>query len=526
MEKALEMGRTSATGSFHVFIGVSVSTVIMAVGTIILGRILGEDGYGLYTVTLIPTLMIGLFRDWGVNSAMTKYIASLRLKRDSPEIRDVIIAGLTFEIAVGLVLLLFSLLSANFIATTIFHRPESASLISIISISIFGGSLLTASQASFIGFEKMGINSFTVICQAIVKTAVGPVLVLLGYGVLGAVLGYTTSFLLAGLIGLATLYFAFLRKLRKADKKTSGLSDTLKRMLKYGMPLSVSTVLGGVLTQFYGFVMAFFVVDNAVIGNYQVAVNFAVLLTFLSVPISTVLFPMFAKLDPENERELVSNIFASSVKYTALVLVPATMAVMVLSKPMISTLYGDAYVDAPFFLTLYVVTNLLAVFGNLSLGSFLAGLGETRMAMKLGIVTMAFGLPAALILIPIYGILGVVVGSVISGIPSMLWGLWWVWKNYEAKADFKCSAKIFAASAIAAIITYASLNFISLAEWIKLVTGTAIFLVIYIFTAPTIGAVTQTDINNLRSMFSGLGIISKIVHVPLEAAEKAVRAKK
>jgi O-antigen/teichoic acid export membrane protein len=523
MEKALEMGKTSAAGSFHIFIGVSVSTVIMAVGTILLGRFLGGDAYGLYTVTLVPALMIGLFRDWGVNSAMTKYIASLRLENDDAEIRNVIVAGLVFEVAVGLALLFFSLLSANFIASALFHRPESASLISIVSLSIFGGSLFTASQSSFVGFERMKLNSFITICQAIVKTAVGPVLVLLGYGVLGAVLGYTASFLLAGLIGLATLYFAVLRRLRKENKKSSGLSNTLKRMLKYGLPLSVSALLGGALTQFYGFMMASFVLDNNIIGNYQVGINFAVLLTFLSVPISTVLFPAFAKLDPENEHELVRNIFTSSVKYTALVVVPATMAIMVLSKPMISTLYGDAYVNASFFLTLYVVANLLAVFGSLSLGSFLAGLGETRMAMNLGIITIAFGLPSALILIPTYGILGVIIGSVISGMPSLLWGLYWVWKHYGAKADFKCSAKIFTASAIAAAATYASLNFIYLAEWIKLVAGITIFLAIYIFTAPTIGAVTQTDINNLRSMLSGLGIVSKMVNIPLRVAEEVAK---
>jgi hypothetical protein len=52
-----------------------------------------------------------------------------------------------------------------FIATTIYHRPESALLISIISISIFGDSLLVASQSSFIGFERMKLSSLTLILE-------------------------------------------------------------------------------------------------------------------------------------------------------------------------------------------------------------------------------------------------------------------------------------------------------------------------------------------------------------------------
>ena len=106
----------------------------------------------------------------------------------------------------------------------------------------------------------------------------------------------------------------------------------------------------------------------------------------------------------------------------------------------------------------------------------------------------------------------------------MFWGLHWAWKHYRVKADFKSSAKIFAASAIAALATYASLNFVNLVEWVRLVIGITIFLAIYIFTAPAIGAVTQTDINNLRTMFSGLGLLSKLINIPLTIAERIAKS--
>jgi stage V sporulation protein B len=543
MEKAFQMGKTSATGSFQLFIGVAVSTVIMAVGTIILGNLLGSDGYGLYAITLTPALLIGLFRDWGVNSAMTKYIASLKLENKDSEIRDIIVAGLTFEVIAGLVLTLISLLSANFIATTIYHRPESARLIMVISISIFGGSFLAAAQSSFIGYERMGLNSFTLICQAIVKTAVGPALVILGYGVMGASIGYTVASLFGGLIGIAILYFAVFRKLPKTENELSGLRErlrglrgtlkrTLKMMLQYGVPLSISAVLGGILTYTYGLALASFVSNNSILGNYSTATNFAVLLTFLSTPISTVLFPAFAKLDPKKEHGLIGSIFASSVKYTSLVLVPATMGMMVLSKPMIRTLYLNKFGTAPFFLTLSIIVNLLAIFGNLSLGSFLSGLGETKMVMRLGILTTAVGLPLGFILIPTYGVLGAIIGGLVYGIPSMVWGLYWIWKHYEAKAELRSSAKIFAASTLAAIPSFLITSFLHTAALseralalTQLIIGLAVFLCIYILGASLIGAISQSDINTIRDVFSGLGIISKIINLPLKAAERAIQAK-
>jgi O-antigen/teichoic acid export membrane protein len=363
----------------------------------------------------------------------------------------------------------------------------------------------------------MELNSFTLICQAIVKVAVGPILVFLGYSVLGAVIGYSVGFIAAGAIGLIVFYIALYRPLGR--KGTSNITKTFRTMLNYGLPLSVYTILAGILTQIYLFIVPSFV-SNTLYGNYVTATNFTVLLTFLTTPISTVLFPAFAKLDALNHDELVKTVFASSIKYTSLLLIPSTMAMMVLSSPMIGTLYGEKYVYGPFFLTIAVISNLFAAVGNLSAGSFLSGLGETRILMIQSIITLIIGLPLGFILIPAYGITGLIIAGLLAGLPSMFWVLYWIWKHYEAKADFQSSAKILAASAIAAVAAYLPTSLFNMANWIRLIIGLVVFLTVYVLSAPLIGAVSVTDINNLRTMFSSLGIVTKIINLPLNAAEK------
>jgi O-antigen/teichoic acid export membrane protein len=532
MEKAREMGKTSATGSFQLLIGVATSTIIMAVGTVILTRVLGKDNYGLYTLSLAPGLMINLFRDWGVNSAMTKHLAGLRAENKELETCDVVTAGVAFEVVTGVTLSILCFVLAGFFAS-ILNRPEIYPYISITSITILSGSLLAAAQAGFIGYERMKLNSFTLICQAIVKTAVGPLLVILGYGILGAVVGYTASFIAASAIGVATLYFMLYRPLSKKRKGRGSISETLKPMLRYGLPLSLSTILLGLLTQFYALMMGHYIPDtsigNSMIGNYSAALNFAVLLTFLTVPIGTVLFPAFAKLDPQNEQELIKTVFASSVKYTAILLMPATMIVMSLSAPIVNTLFGETYSYAPLFLTLYVISNLYAAAGSLTLSSFLTGLGETRMLAKQAVLTLVIGIILAFLLIPNFGIFGAVIGTIVgallAGVPSLVWGLHWIWKHYEAKAELASSLKILAASALAAIISFLTTIVLQTHAWIQLVAGTATFLITFILAAPLIGAVTQSDIDTLRIMFSSLGAVSKIVNIPLRVAERAAQFK-
>lgn len=108
MEKALEMGKISATGSFQLFIGKTTSTIIMAIGTIILARLMLPEEYGLYTVALIPPLMINLFQDWGISPAMTKYIAHYKATNKDENIHNIIAAGLIFKVTTGLALSSFN----------------------------------------------------------------------------------------------------------------------------------------------------------------------------------------------------------------------------------------------------------------------------------------------------------------------------------------------------------------------------------------------------------------------------------
>ncbi|MEM3765652.1 MAG: hypothetical protein QXU46_01340 [Candidatus Bathyarchaeia archaeon] len=103
----------------------------------------------------------------------------------------------------------------------------------------------------------------------------------------------------------------------------------------------------------------------------------------------------------------------------------------------------------------------------------------------------------------------------------MFLGLYWIWKRYKVKAEIKSSIKILAVSIIAAAFTFLITNYIKYAaDWIELTVGALTFVTTYIITAPLIRAISKVDAQNLRTMFSELGIISKILNLPLKTMEK------
>ena len=72
------------------------------------------------------------------------------------------------------------------------------------------------------------------------------------------------------------------------------------------------------------------------------------------------------------------------------------------------------------------------------------------------------GLPLAYLIIMYFyqiggaqdAVIGGIIGSLVATLPQVVWALIWSWKNYDAKADFGSSAKILAASLLAAAVTY------------------------------------------------------------------------
>jgi len=522
MDKATEMGKTSATGSFHLFIGKTVSTVILALGTIVLGWFILRSDYGLYAISLIPASTFFLFQDWGVNEALTKYCASYRAANKEADLRKIIIVGLGFEVATGLALTLVSLLLAHFMASTVFNKPGAALLIAIGSLSVFLSSLVKTAQNVFVGFERMHLYSYTLIFQAVPACVLTPLLVILGYGALGAVVGYTLSTAISGIAGIGLLYFSILRKLPDNSKTLNNNVQTLKMHLTYGFPLGIANILGGLLPQAFSIIMAS-LVTVAVIGDYKIATNFAILLTFLTLPISTVLFPVFSKVDPKNEPQLLKSVFASSVKYASILLVPATMALIVLSQPIIYTIYGGKYPSAPFLLALTAAGTLLVIFGTQSVANLFSGVGETKLMSKMQILQIIIGIPTGLLSALWFGLPGIIVAGIFAGVPSMFIGLYMAWKRFGTRIDLKASAKILLASLLAAGLTYLFLSVFFEANWMRLLIGLFIYLAAYLVAIPLLRAVNQMDVYNLQTITSEMGVASRVFNIPLKIIERILK---
>ncbi|MCW4029662.1 MAG: oligosaccharide flippase family protein [Candidatus Bathyarchaeota archaeon] len=520
MSKAVDIAKVSTAGSFHLLWGLVISTLILSVGTIFIARLLGSDLYGLYAVVLTVPTFIQVFRDWGITSAMVRFTAQYRAESRLDEIRSIYITGIIFEMIIGLVLSVVSFFLADFLAASVFNRPEIASLIQIVSFSIFANGLVNAATAAFTGVEKMELNSIMIIGQSISKTALIIALVALGLGTAGASVGFLAGNFIASIIGVG-LVLVIYRKLPKPPSNKLQITAYLTTLLKYCLPLSLATIVTLLLPQFYAFLLPiYYTTENVTIGNYSIAMNFVVLITFFAIPVTTMMFPAFSKLDAEKDKIVLRNVFQFSVKYAAFVVVPVTALVMCLATPGVETLFGATYTLAPLFLALLAIQYFYTAFGYLSLTGFLNGQGQTTYMMKLGLLTGLIGFPMGYLLIMNFGVYGLIFSTLTAVLPGIFIGLGFIKKTYGVVVDWVSSAKILLSSAVAGVLTYLVVAALPLASWLLLVVGVPFFVLVVLVAMLLTRSITRSDLANLRGMVEGLGAIGRFFCRLLVLVEK------
>jgi O-antigen/teichoic acid export membrane protein len=512
------MAKVSVRGGFNLLWGLVASTIISSLGTIFTANLLGDTNYGLYTIALAAPNLISTFRDWGVLSAMVKYTAQYNVEDKAANIRSIFVGGILFETVLGLVLAAVGFLLSGLLAN-LYSLPDIAPLIQIASFVILTAALLGTAQAAFTGMERMGLYSVTMIVQSFIRTTVVPVLVIFGLGSLGAVIGFLIASLVAGLIALLLMWSLY-KKLPKPTNNTLKIKATVRTMLDYGLPLSIATIITTFRIQFYGFILPIFV-DPDLIGNYGIANTFVVLITFFVTPVGIMLFPAFSKLNPQKDHETLKNVFRYSIKYASLLVVPAAAVVMALAKPGVSILFPE-YPTAPLFLALLAISYLFVAFGELSVANLINGQGQTRLNLKLSLITFGIGLPLSVVLTSRFGILGLIVTIITVGIPSLIVALRWLKKQYDVTVDWASSAKILLSGGTASAFTFALITELAFSNFIALVVGTIVFLSIFLLTIVLTGAITRVDTDTMREAMTALGPLGHLADSVLKIIEELI----
>lgn len=270
------------SGSFLIFVGSMTANVLSFAFNLFMSRNLAISEYG----TLVSLLsIITLFSIPA--AALTPTIITVAgryfAKKEYSSLHDFHNKMLRFLLLFGLLFILLPIVFSKQIGT--FLHIESSLLLLFTGIGILLAYLGTLYNSFLQAKLSFGFLSFSTALSAIVKLTLGVVVILLGFGVNGAIVTYLVSFSLSVIIGLLVLRnFLF----ATTSKKTKIM---YKQLISYGIPSAV------VVFSLNSFVSTDVILVKHLFSEQQAGLYAGLSLIgrvifYATAPIGTVMFPV------------------------------------------------------------------------------------------------------------------------------------------------------------------------------------------------------------------------------------------
>jgi O-antigen/teichoic acid export membrane protein len=497
----LHIAKQSARGSAVLFSGNLIATLILAAASILIARLLGPNEFGLYGLALVTPTLLQLLTHFGTRSAVTRYVAHYISLGDIERARRFSQSAMIFSIAAGGLFAVINYVASGWIASALFQRPVLQPFIALASIYLFGQSIVLTVIATATGWNAMGQASFANVLQAALKLTIAPLLIVLGFGVTGAVLGHSISYVIGGLASAAILFFS---KVKFVRERFSYLVEDTRELIKFGLPLFVGGVLAGVST-FYVSVLLALVASNTVVGYYQAAANLVVPASLLSAATAFALYPAFTSL--HSTKGDTRQAFAMSLKYVSYIIGPVLFFLAAASTELMYVFYGSSYVSGSQYLFLLALAYSPILIGQNVIPSFLNGIGRPRLtSYAIGIAALVLlGFAPLLALIGGLGVTGLIFALFVSNSSLAAVGLYLVHREKLGITEWRPAAATLAASLVSlgACLLLPSIGH----EVIMLAVKILLFGGIYLTLAPLLGAVNESDVSRLSESIIEVSIL-------------------
>jgi len=343
--------------------------------------------------------------------------------------------------------------------------------------------------------------------------------VIIGLSITGALLGYVISLLMASLLGISLFIIKIYRPLNHSSPSNEKLPDNLKTLIRYGLPLYISILVGGFALQYQNILLSIFTTNHE-IGNYKAAMNFTVLVRSLAIPITTTLLPAFSKL--ETNRENTREFFRMATKYTSIAILPIAALLIIYSREMIQIMYGTGHEWelASTFLSIYALQFLFVGLGQFVLGSLFNGLGETKTTLRITLVNVIIIIALAPILTWALRINGMIVTIILASITSTLYALHTAKSKLQVELNMETTTKIYAATLISALPILALQKILLASTLIQVTIGAAIYLTTYLILIPTTKIITQPELEQIRTIIEKIKPLKYLAHPIFYFGEK------
>lgn len=278
------------------------------------------------------------------------------------------------------------------------------------------GGVYVAARASqsylttiFQGLNRVDWSATLTAVSSIARLPLVVGMVLLGFGVAGAVAGYVLAFALASVVGAYVVYTRFYREYEPAASASDRLT---RRILEYSVPLT-ATRGANVLDKKVDTLLLGVLVDMTSVGYYTVAKQVS---DFVAAPASSfgyTISPALAEQSSKDQAERAATLYQRSLQYVLLGYVPAIVGLILVAEPTIRYVFGPDYLGSVLVLQVFSGFMLVNAINKVT-SDGLDYLGRARSRAIIKSTTAVGNFLLNLLLIPRMGAVGAALATVIT----------------------------------------------------------------------------------------------------------------
>lgn len=376
-------------GTMVLIIAGMITRLLGFVNRIVVARLMGEEGVGLYMMALPSLFLIITLTQIGLPIAISKRVSEANAQNDSLKIKQIISISFIIitctSILFTICMVLFSPIIANYLLTdarTMFPLYAIAPIIPLIAMA-------SVIKGYFQGMQNMKPQSIAIVIEQVIRIIAVFFLVklLLPFGVEFAATGAMFSIFIGELASLFYLFYAF--KIKKTVKVRHRFFKFLKNsratrneLFAIALPNTGSKLI----SSFSHFLEPILVAQSLAIAGvsnteatkqYGELTGYAMPLlflpTFITQSLSIALLPSISEVAAFGNKQLIHHRIHQAIRISFASGALATIIFSLFSIPILTYMYdtsnASVYISimAPFFLLLYIQAPLQAALFALGL---------------------------------------------------------------------------------------------------------------------------------------------------------------
>lgn len=386
--------QTFIKGSIILILAGAIVKILGFVNKIIVVRIIGEEGFGLFTMAFPTLLLTVTLTQLGLPVAISKMVSEAEAVGDRPKIKRILVISLTVTGVLSIIFTTAMILLIPLLAQTVFTDERIMYPLLAIAPIVPIVALSSVLRGYFQGRQNMTPYAVSQIIEQVLRIIFSVVLatILLPYGVAFAAAGAISANVLGELGSLAYMFTMFKKKKKVKVRKDffqylKGGRKTFNELMSIGLPATGSRMIGSISFFFEPIIivqsLAIAGVSSALAtkqyGELEgLVLPLLTLPTFITYSLSISLVPTISEAAATNQYETIHNRLNQALKIAMITGGISVIVAYVFAWPLMELMYGTGHASvyvklmAPFFFIFFFQAPLQAT---------LQALGHAKAAM-------------------------------------------------------------------------------------------------------------------------------------------------